>query len=51
MNLDKTKCRWFGCVKPPENVVLHEFNIEWNPEKFTVLGVEFTTDLEIIIKK
>ena len=50
MNLDKTKCIWFGCVRPPENIVLHEVNIEWNPEKFTVLGVEFTTDLKQITK-
>ena len=46
MNLDKTKCIWFGRVRPPENIVLHEVNIEWNPEKFTVLRVEFTTDLK-----
>ena len=51
MNLDKTKCIWFGCVRPPpENIVLHEVNIEWNPENFTVLGVEFTTDLKEITK-
>ena len=48
--LDKTKCIWFGCVRPPENIVLHEVNIEWNPEKFIVLGVEFTTDLKEITK-
>ena len=50
MNLDITKCIWLGCVRPPENIVLHEVNIESNPEKFTVLGVEFTTDLNKITK-
>ena len=50
MNLDKTKCIWFGCVRPPENTVLHEVNIEWNPENFTVLGVEYTNDLKEITK-
>ena len=50
MNLDKTKCICFECVRRPENIVLHEVNIEWNPEKFTVLGVEFTTDLKEITK-
>ena len=50
MNLDKTKCIWFGCVRPPENIVLHEVNVKWNPDKFIVLGVEFTTDLREITK-
>ena len=52
MNLDKPKCIWFECVRPPENIVIHEVNIEWNPEKFTVLRVEFTTvtDLKEITK-
>ena len=38
MNLDKTKCIWFGCVRPPENIVLHEVNIEWNPKNLLYLG-------------
>ena len=50
IKLDKTKCIWFGCVRPPENIVLHKVYIEWNPEKFTVLGVEFTTNLKEITK-
>ena len=50
MNLDKTKCIWFGCVRPPENIVLHKVNIEWNPVKFTMLGVQFRTDLKEITK-
>ena len=33
MNLDKTKCIWFEFVRPPQNVVPHEVNIEWNPKK------------------
>ena len=48
MNPDKTKCIWFGCVRPSENIDLHEANMEWNAEKFGVLGVEFTTDLKEI---
>ena len=31
-------------------IVLHEVNVEWNPDKFIVLGVEFTTDLREITK-
>ena len=51
MNLDKTKCIGFGCVRPPENIAIHAVTIEWNPEKLTVLGVEFTTDLKEITNK
>ena len=51
MNIDKTKCIWFGCVRPPENIVLHEVKFEWNPKRFTVLGVELTTDLKKLQKK
>ena len=50
MNLNKTKCIWFGCVRPPENIVQYKIKIEWNPDKFIVLGVEFTTDLREITK-
>ena len=50
MNLDKTKCIWFGCVRPPENIVLHKVNIEGNPVKFTILGVQFRIDLKEIAK-
>ena len=41
---------WFGCVKPPENIAIHVVNVEWNPEMFTIIGVEFTTDLKEITK-
>ena len=47
--LDKTKCIWFGYLRP-ENIVLHEVNIEWNSQKVTLPGVEFTTNLKEITK-
>ena len=50
MNLDITKCIGFGCVRPSENIVLQEVNIEWNHENLTLFGVEFTTDLKEITK-
>ncbi|GFR65665.1 reverse transcriptase-like protein [Elysia marginata] len=50
MNLDKTKCMWFGCPRPPENIAFGNMNFEWNPKSFTVLGAEFTTDLKDITK-
>ena len=46
MNFDKTKVIWFGCHHPPNTIYLSHLNFEWNPPKFNILGVEFTTDLK-----
>ena len=51
MNFDKTKVIWFGCPRPPDDVYLTHFKFEWNPPKFDILGVEFTTDLTNITDK
>ena len=51
MNFDKTKVVWFGCKDPPNRKYLEQFNFEWNPKTFTLLGVEFTTDLKNIADK
>ena len=48
MNFDKTKVIWFGCENPPNTTYLPHLPFEWNPKSFTILGVEFTTDLENI---
>ena len=48
MNFDKTKVVWFGCENPPNTKYLSHLPFEWNPETFTILGVEFTKDLENI---
>ena len=48
MNNDKTKVVWFGSNQPSDTTYLPHLNFDWNPEKFTVLGVEFTTNLEEI---
>lgn len=45
MNTEKTKIVWFGCPRPPEVRYLPHLKFEWNPRNFTVLGIEFTTDL------
>ena len=50
MNFDKTKVVWFGC-KDEQNVFLPEMKFEWNPKKFSILGIEFTSDLEEITNK
>ena len=51
MNFDKTKVVWFGCKDPPNIKYLDQLNFEWNPKTFTLLGVEFTTDLNNIADK
>ena len=48
MNNEKTKVVWFGCQHPPDITYLQNFNFEWNPHSFSVLGVDFTIDLENI---
>ena len=48
MNFDKTKVIWFGCNRPPDIKYMPEINFSWNPKTFTVLGVDFTTDLKDI---
>ena len=51
MNFDKTKVVWFGCKDPPSISYLDHLNFEWNPKSFSLLGVEFTTDLKDITDK
>ena len=48
MNFEKTKVVWFGCPNPPNEIYLPHLNFEWNPPKFSILGVEFTTSIENI---
>ena len=51
MNNDKTKVVWFGCEQPPNIIYLPHLKFEWNPETFTLLGIEFTIGLENITDK
>ena len=48
MNFDKTKVVWLGCEHPPNITYLPHLPFEWNPKTFTVLGVEFSIDLQNI---
>ncbi|GFS14168.1 reverse transcriptase-like protein [Elysia marginata] len=50
MNVEKTKVMWFGCPRPPETKYLPDLKLEWNPQQFTVLGIDFTTDLKDMTK-
>ena len=51
MNNEKTKVIWFGCQNPPNTVYLPQLNFHWNPETFTLLGIDFTIDLKNITDK
>ena len=48
MNFKKTKVIWFGCVNAPSTTFLQHLDFEWNPSKFSILGIEFTRDLKNI---
>ena len=48
MNFEKTKVIWFGCNRPPDIIFMPELNFNWNARTFTVLGIDFTTDLKNI---
>ena len=48
MNFDKTKVIWFGLNNEPPEIYMPHLNFEWNPVKFKILGIEFTTDLRNI---
>ena len=48
INQGKTKAIWFVCPRPPEETMLPEFNLEWDPENLSILGVTFTIDLSNI---
>ncbi|GFR75484.1 reverse transcriptase-like protein [Elysia marginata] len=50
MNAEKTKVMWFGCPRPSETKYLPDLKFEWNPQQFTVLGIDFTTDLKDMTK-
>ena len=51
INQGKTKAIWFGCPRPQEETMLPEFNLEWDPQNFSILGVTFTTDLNDITNR
>ena len=48
MNFEKTKVIWFGNETLPNERFLEDFNFEWNPASFNILGINFTYNLENI---
>ena len=51
MNFDKTKVIWFGNNNEMGDIFMPHLNFVWNPEKFNILGVDFTKDLKDISDK
>lgn len=49
INAEKTKVIWFGSQRNSNTILCPEYNLAWNDEIFTVLGVKFSTDLSEII--
>ena len=48
MNSDKTKVIWIGCKKHSKDKLDVTARLEWLVSNFTLLGMEFSTDLEKI---
>ncbi|GFR72971.1 LINE-1 reverse transcriptase homolog [Elysia marginata] len=48
LNKDKTRIIVFGSPRPAEVHYLPEYQFQWDPESFKLLGVDFTTDLNDI---
>lgn len=45
LNYEKTCNVWLGRKKNSKEIFLPHINMEWNPEKFKILGLWFTVDL------
>ena len=45
MNFEKTKAVWFGCHNNIKPVYMPNLGFSWNPEKFNLLGIDFTINL------
>ena len=48
MNSEKTKVIWIGCKKHSKDKLNVTARLEWGVSKFTLLGLEFSTDLDTI---
>ena len=49
INLDKTMAVWIGSQRNSRLKFMPELNLNWNPAKFKVLGVVFSTDVHEIV--
>jgi len=49
INTEKTKVIWFGSRKNSHITICPEFNLSWENQNFTVLGIKFSTSLSEIV--
>ena len=49
INTDKTKVVWFGSRKDSQEILCPEFNLSWDNNVFTLLGVKFSTNLREMV--
>jgi len=49
INTDKTKVIWIGSRKNSQLIICPEYNLSWENDIFTVLGVKFSTNLNEIV--
>ena len=47
--MDKTKVVWIGSMKGSNLRFCEDYNLCWEDEQFTVLGIQFTLDLQHMI--
>ena len=50
INLYKTKAVWIGCKKYNGETFNHRFKLEWESERFDLLGIKFSLDLSEMAK-
>ena len=50
INIDKTKVIWIGRQKNNNRKYCRQYNLEWNPKTFTVLGITFSVNLHDMMK-
>ena len=50
INIEKSKVIWIGKKKHSATRFCPEYNLEWNPDIFTVLGVKFKVNLHEMIE-
>ena len=49
MNIEKTKVVWIGSMKGSRQKLCQQYNLNWEQNTFTVLGVKFSTNLSEIV--
>ena len=49
INYDKSQVVWLGRQKGSATVFLSHLKLKWNPTRFSVLGIIYSTDLETIM--